>query len=598
MWLRTLIFQAVAAVALFAIISQATVSPRGLASPVSSALANPALRQGLEPREDPKRDKPKDDPKKDSKKDPKKKDPKKDPKKNKKKPLKKNKKKQPKKKKGPKKIAPKKSNWKCSAADVTKIRNPKKARKIWDASEAGVIGDEWINKHGLKNWVQDLDQRVFKKDGLTSSWNCHGREAKCELDRTCKEYQQAGHAGAFILFYSLQQQYSYLNDLREHLQDMSIKLSLDVKKIHDDFKKDKTGPVNPWIAASGSLGVVAGAGAANPVWAGFFGILSGLSSILGNTAFKPKDEDNQEKLAQQVKNTFKQGIQYCDKLAAAVYGKPGAKQSDIPKELHSQTFKNAAIKTMGEGKWLVADPVKGLKEGMDMFYFRMKQQLAWQMIRDVRLGILFIDDGVTKDKCGDGLESSVWDSKHDYCFRLFHAGGGDKLQPLDNDLAKQLWGKKSNKEKFYNMNRLETYRNALDCWKKNAGRVGKVKFEKLKNKKALPQCFFGIPMVKGKYYGEDVKKIIVPSKFPGYEGVKWVEAKDILEIGQGKDKKGKDRPMPKKKTLKKNKKGGKKDKKNKKNKKNKKDDKKGKKDDKKDKKDDKKDKKDGKDKKE
>ncbi|PGH18284.1 hypothetical protein AJ79_00623 [Helicocarpus griseus UAMH5409] len=488
MWVRTLLLQALVATVLCVFISQATIVPRELVK-TPTTLTSPVPRQELKLRADPKPDngKPKpgvEDPKKKKegkeKKDPKKKDPKKkDPKKNdpKKKPT-------SGKRKKAKKVVPKKSKWKCSAADVKTIRDPKKARKIWLDSKAGDIGDDYINKHGLTHWVQDLDQKIFKKEGLANAWNCYGREPKCELDRSCIPYEKEGYAGAYILFYSLQQLYAYLNDVREHLQDMSIKLALDVEKIHKDFSACDGGGVNIFALLSSSLGIDSAATAFNPVASATAGLFSGLSGLILDSSPKPKDKNSAASLAQSAKKALKEGIEFCDKLSNAVFGKPGAKQNFIPKELQQQSFKNAAIKALGNGQWLVPDPVQGLKEGMDMMYFRMDRVI---------------------------------------------------LRAINNDIVKKMWDKKSNKNKFYKMDRLETYRNAVACWEKSGGRVGPAKSAiKKKDKKALPECYFGIAVAKGKYdgIGGGGMGTIKSDKFIGYQKGEEYSAKMILDRGK------------------------------------------------------------------
>ena len=57
------------------------------------------------------------------------------------------------------------------------------ARQLWDDSLAGVIGDEFIEKHGVANWLQNLDKEIFQEP--SNSWYCYDQNTRCEVDKTC-----------------------------------------------------------------------------------------------------------------------------------------------------------------------------------------------------------------------------------------------------------------------------------------------------------------------------------------------------------------------------------------------------------------------------
>ena len=61
------------------------------------------------------------------------------------------------------------------------------AKKLWDDSLAGVIADDFINKNGVANWVQDLDKEIFKND-VSDSWDCFEYDSRCETDKSCRKW--------------------------------------------------------------------------------------------------------------------------------------------------------------------------------------------------------------------------------------------------------------------------------------------------------------------------------------------------------------------------------------------------------------------------
>ena len=126
------------------------------------------------------------------------------------------------------------------------------------------------------------------------------------------------------------------------------------------------------VIIAASLGILAGAGAASPLFAGSLGVIAGAAVATGNILPPAADNDDAgPELAQRVQTHFEEIRKYLDHLNGAVFGKPGFEQDLIPPEMIRQTFVNPAIGALGDGQWLSADPTAGLANAMEEMYRRM-----------------------------------------------------------------------------------------------------------------------------------------------------------------------------------------------------------------------------------
>lgn len=66
-------------------------------------------------------------------------------------------------------------------------KNDDEARKRWDDSLAGVIGDDFINANGVANWPQKMDMAIF--DEPQNSWYCRDQNTECSIDKECSKFQ-------------------------------------------------------------------------------------------------------------------------------------------------------------------------------------------------------------------------------------------------------------------------------------------------------------------------------------------------------------------------------------------------------------------------
>lgn len=114
------------------------------------------------------------------------------------------------------------------------------------------------------------------------------------------------------------------------------------------------------------------------------------------------------------------------------------------------------------------------------------------MMRVARKTIVFIDAPVKEHECGSRYSSGIWDPELGHCFRLFNQDGHGNLGPVEDSLANKLWDEDGD----YRLDKLETYRNAYDCWVENDCKIG---VPTPNPDGGLPKCHFGMVVVKGTY---------------------------------------------------------------------------------------------------
>lgn len=122
------------------------------------------------------------------------------------------------------------------------------------------------------------------------------------------------------------------------------------------------------------------------------------------------------------------------------------------------------------------------------------------MLRDTRRAFIFVDRGQDeKDKCED-QDGAIWYDFDEVCLRMFWAtykgkgtGGQNLVKKVDDDILDKLKGKP------YNLDLLEAYSNAYNCWKDAGGFPDHPDTEQEVMEGDVPQCFFGMNVVSGKW---------------------------------------------------------------------------------------------------
>lgn len=117
--------------------------------------------------------------------------------------------------------------------------------------------------------------------------------------------------------------------------------------------------------------------------------------------------------------------------------------------------------------------------------------MAWQLLKSQHHAVLVINDA---SPCTDGNE--IRDSENGYCYGLMYLN--DELDNLEgglNEVAYPLWA--STSDGGLAMDKLKTYRNALDCWNSMNGAIGAIDGSQFVTGTDAPKCFFGMEVKKG-----------------------------------------------------------------------------------------------------
>lgn len=187
---------------------------------------------------------------------------------------------------------------------------------------------------------------------------------------------------AYPLYYSIVQAHTYLSELQEYLQDITLKSTLDITTINGDFKieEPEEGPDMMGILGSSFSILSAVSGPAAPA----FGVLSGLVYLVD--AVTPEDDDRPDPdkvlahLADSVKSAFTIASDKIEDIRDALFGGEGTDPSKIPGEMQTQTYDSPIMRAFGDGKWLVVDPIAGLRDNMIKMGHMMVSGLSYRAI--------------------------------------------------------------------------------------------------------------------------------------------------------------------------------------------------------------------------
>lgn len=85
-----------------------------------------------------------------------------------------------------------------------------------------------------------------------------------------------------------------------------------------------------------------------------------------------------------------------------------------------------------------------------------------------------------------------------------------------DDAAAPLWAPAA--EKGYALDKLDTYRNALDCWLDNDAQIGAIEPHADMRDTSAPKCFFGMEVKKGSWkdWGNGEHSIELDTEFPNF----------------------------------------------------------------------------------
>ena len=102
------------------------------------------------------------------------------------------------------------------------------------------------------------------------------------------------------------------------------------------------------------------------------GVVAASSVATGNILPPAANEDDAgAEMSEKVQTHFEELRNFLDTLNGAVFGKPGYEQDLIPEAMLGSDWENPAVGALSDGRWLTADPTRGLDESMEKMYNRM-----------------------------------------------------------------------------------------------------------------------------------------------------------------------------------------------------------------------------------
>jgi len=234
------------------------------------------------------------------------------------------------------------------------------------------------------------------------------------------------------------------------------------------------------------------------------------------------------------------------KINAAVFGKFGHLQTDIPEVMRRADVKNPAVSVLGWGDWLKDNGLSGLQDmisdmnpkivrhthhnslSWDQTLIKDQDQaLLWQMARLYKRTYVVVRSDLDVTECTN--PNNAWDAEKSRCLDLLSwSGSVDGTLGGANDLN-DMWGK-------WNMDPFTTMRNAVDCWENNNGNIGPVVIDRNWADSTPPACFFAMTVLKGSY--SDIQKgtLWLDGDFAGQSGMDgklWPKNKCDSALEQG-----------------------------------------------------------------
>ncbi|KAF5624811.1 chitinase 3 [Fusarium tjaetaba] len=203
-----------------------------------------------------------------------------------------------------------------------------------------------------------------------------------------------------------------------------------------------------------------------------------------------------------VKTVAVEGKRKISDIVSSVYGNFGHAQADLPKNMLVGCADNPAMKVVGYGAWLRDNDLTDLSGTVERMFDKMG---FYVVIRDdLPINKSTHPNNVCDDRTNRYLDILSWWPKS--------ASGR-----VGGDLAMEnVWAK-------WNMSRLWTFHNAVECWENNGGKIGETKVKALQSEctnGVPPPCFFAMPVLKRNWSKDAASNsaILLAGDFVGQEG--------------------------------------------------------------------------------
>ncbi|KAF2111111.1 hypothetical protein BDV96DRAFT_603243 [Lophiotrema nucula] len=437
---------------------------------------------------------------------------------------------------------------------------PESRRQQFNDGNAWELADRYLDLNdgdggNAKKWASNMYAAAFSQNAI-SDFDCSTWQSKCDVPASCEDFAKVGWPGVFHITKSLSNLFTYLHRHWELADQMREKLKDDVPRMIESFgvEAEEAPAIGFGTILSGSLAIGGTLSAANPLLSGMFGVAGAIGSMyedkLNGLSPEPFNPDD-------VEATLKEMIDhYCDilqrsstEIRNAVFGveaELGDKKypdefRDIPREMQlaggdpngKDPWNHAITYVIGDGQWLVDEPAKGLEAQFQETYKRTRQMLALALLRLGKGAVVVINERDGDDQSGEfcnSQQNNVWDPNEKFCFGMMWLKDG-RLMGGINDPAYQLWDQWTGaSESFegvrsaqsgFGLDKLETYRNILDCWRSNDANMAAPQLDVSQPGTPLPRCLFSMEVKKGGWL--DTKKgcyvgknLILDTNFPNF----------------------------------------------------------------------------------
>ncbi|KAF4778701.1 hypothetical protein HER10_EVM0009051 [Colletotrichum scovillei] len=388
---------------------------------------------------------------------------------------------------------------------------------FWYNSGAEQWADEYINSQpDHSNWAQNLYRELFPKKDHTK-FSCQEPGAPCDHDLTCDDFNAIDKGGLWYLFQSMAAFHSFMSQLSIEF-DQSIGITSDQIGTMRQLLGIKSGAPKAPLDLASILGAAfsIGSALATPA-AAVGGPLAGISGVMylvsatGDSGGSDDAVEATDTIRGLLAIVAKQGFANIKAIVASTFGKQGHKQTDIPEVMRVGGVKNPAVSVFGWGSWLRDHPLNNLDDVISKMKTNLDQALIWQMARQFRGAYVVVRDDLPVDKCTN--PNNAWEADKKRCL--------DILAWYPKKVSQTLGGNKDMEALWteWNMDKLGTLRNAVECWENNNGHIGKTGIrEGSWASETPPLCFFAMPVLKGNYSDVSKGSIWMAGNFPGQEG--------------------------------------------------------------------------------
>ncbi|KAG9232650.1 hypothetical protein BJ875DRAFT_73017 [Amylocarpus encephaloides] len=377
-----------------------------------------------------------------------------------------------------------------------------KGKFWWDSGAEQYANDYIISNGDHSNWTQDLYMELFPDSANQNDMECMTAGAPCKPQKDCPDFNAIGKGGLFYLFQSMATFHSYVTEMRSRFELEAFKTALSVGELATDMKLDgeDNDPIDVYAILGAALSMAEVGTAANPAAAGAVTFLSGFVGIMGEVD-KPENpamlkDAGIDAMNEMIRLMIEEATHQIDMILAAVFGKQGHRQTDIPMAMRKGGGDNPAVQVFGWGVWLSDQPHNGLPEWAGMIGKQMKQAIYWETANRMKGIQVIIRDDIPKERCNE--INHGWDEGQQRCYDMMIWN-----QKPQRDGDRYFGGAKDLEGLFqkYGMDAAATMKNSADCWEANGGRSHSPQpwVQLGAQGTQVPPCFFPAEVHKGTY---------------------------------------------------------------------------------------------------